>query len=55
MRKAAAGDGSSSKSKQQQQAVDSSNSKDSVILRKPFRGYTETLRGSVVTASPSLG
>ena len=31
------------------------NSKDNVIFRKPFRGYAETLRGSVVTASPSLG
>ena len=31
------------------------SSKDNVIFRKPFRGYAETLRGSVVTASPSLG
>ena len=42
---AAAKDGSNS----------SSSSKDNVIFKKPFRGYRETLRGSVVTASPSLG
>ena len=33
----------------------SSSSKDSVNFRKPFKGYTETLRGSVVTTSPILG
>ena len=32
-----------------------SSSKDNVIFRKPFKGYVETLRGSVVTASPILG
>ena len=32
-----------------------SSSKDNAIFRKPFRGYTETLRGSVVTVSPILG
>ena len=30
------------------------SSKDSVIVGKPFRGYAETLRGNVVTVSPSL-
>ena len=43
---ATADDSSSSNSK---------SNKDNVILRKPFRGYAETLRGSVVTVSPSLG
>ena len=33
----------------------SNNSKDSAIFRKPFRDYAETLRGSIVTASPILG
>ena len=33
----------------------SSSRKDSVIFKKPFRGYAKTLRGSVVTASPCLG
>ena len=32
----------------------SNSNKDSVIFRRPFRGYTETLRCSVVTASPIL-
>ena len=43
----------------QQQTIAAANgnggSKDNMIFKKPFRGYAETLRGSVVTASPSLG
>ena len=43
--------------RQQQQTANGgdSSSKDSVIFRKPFRAYVETLRGNIVTASPSLG
>ena len=33
----------------------SSNSKDSVIFRKPFRDCAEALRGNEVTASSILG
>ena len=33
----------------------SNSNRDSVIFRKPFRGFAETLRGSAVTVSPTLG
>ena len=36
-------------------AEEGSSNKDNVIFRKPFKGFTDTLRGSVVTASPSMG
>ena len=36
-------------------AEEGSSSKDSVIFRKPFRGYAETPKGSIVTAPPILG
>ena len=44
--------------RQQQQymaavASNGNSSKNNVIVRKPFRGYAETHRGSVVTVSPS--
>ena len=42
------------KGRQQQQTAANGSSKDSVIFKKPFRGYVETLRSSIMTASSSL-
>ena len=36
-------------------AEEGSSNKDNVIFRRSFRGYAETLMGSIVTASPILG